>query len=72
MISKQIKAKETIMIYNMDVVDDHRLVGYLIEDEQKYENFGFALFEMNKKGNYELINVIDADKICISVVKKGL
>lgn len=63
MISKQIKAKETVIAYNMDVVDDYRLVGYLIEDEQKYEEFGFALFEMNKKGNYKLVNVIDPDKI---------
>ncbi|QZY53942.1 hypothetical protein [Crassaminicella profunda] len=62
MISKQIKAKETVVVYNMDVVDDYRLVGYLIEDEQKYEKFGFALFKVNKKDNYEFINAIDADK----------
>ena len=61
-ISKQIKTNKTIIAYNSNVSDNHELVSYIIKDEQGYQKVGYAYFNINRNGNYELINVIDADK----------
>ncbi len=62
MISKRIKTNKTVMVYNGTVIDDYRLVSYILKDPQEYQKVGYAQFRINRNGNYELINVIDADK----------
>lgn len=62
MISKQIKTKKTVMVYNAIVVDDYELASYIIEDAKGYEKCGYVHFRINKDGKYELIDIIDADK----------
>jgi hypothetical protein len=62
MILQEIKTKETVTVYRMSVVYDYRVVGYLIQDEEKYKKYGFALFKIDKKGKCKLLNIIDADK----------
>jgi hypothetical protein len=63
LISKRIRTNKTVVIYSMNVIYEHRLVSYVIEDAQVYQKAGYADFIINKDGNYELINVIDADKV---------
>lgn len=62
MISKRIRTNKTVMIYNAIVIDDYELVSYILKDSQEYQKVGYAHFIINRNGNYELINVIDADK----------
>lgn len=62
MISKRIKANETVMVYNEIVIDDYRLDSYILKDAKEYQKVGYALFRVNRDGNYEILNVIDADK----------
>lgn len=63
MIEKRTRTNDTVMMYNMTVIDDHRLASYTLEDAQSYKKVGYAHFIINKDSNYELIDVIDADKI---------
>lgn len=63
MISKRIKTNKRVIAYNTIVADNYRLVSYIVEDVQEYKNVGYARFKISRNGNYELINVIDADKV---------
>lgn len=63
MISKRIRTNKTVMLYNEIVIDDHRLISYILKDAQEYQKVGYAHFRINRDGIYELINVIDEDKI---------
>lgn len=63
MIKRQIRTNDTVMVYNEIVIDNHRLDSYTVEDEKSYKKVGYAHFILNEKNNYELVEVIDADKI---------
>lgn len=63
LISNQIRTDETVIIDTMDVMNEHRLVCYILENDQFYQKVGYADFKINKKGSYELIKVVDADKV---------
>ncbi len=62
-ISKYIKAKESVLIYNAIIIDNHKLMSYIQKDGDKYKQVGYAHFIKNNKGKYELLNVIVPDKI---------
>lgn len=63
MISKRIKTNETVMIYNSIVGDDYRLSSYVLKGEEEYQKAGYGHFRKNRDGNYELIDIIDADTV---------
>ncbi len=63
LISRHIDSNHSITIYNAIVVDEHKLVSYILSSEDKYEGVGYAHFQINNKGKYELLNVIEPDKI---------
>lgn len=65
MISKHIKTKEPIIIYNMTVYHDYRLTGYVIGNEDRYKEFGYAVFTIGKDYKYKLVDVIEPDKTTI-------
>ncbi len=67
MISKHIKAKHSIMVYNQIVIDNHRLVSYVQEGKEGYQEVGYAHFILNDKGKYKLHNIVESDKI----IEKG-
>lgn len=61
-ISKSIKSKGSVLIYNVIIADNHELMSYIQRDGDKYEQVGYAHFVRNK-GKYELLNVIKPDKV---------
>lgn len=63
MISKHIKTKEIVTIYNAINVDDYSLVSYIIEGKNRYEKVGYAMFILDSKGNYELLNIVEPDRV---------
>lgn len=62
-ISKYIKAKQSVLIYNATIIDNHELMSYIQKDGDKYQQVGYAHFIINNKGKYELLNVVKPDKI---------
>lgn len=62
MIAKQIKTKKPVILYNLWVLENYRLAGYVIGDEDKYEKFSFVVFNLNQEGDYEIIDVIEPYK----------
>jgi len=62
-ISKYIKAKQSVLIYNAINIDNHELMSYIKKDGDKYQQVGYAHFTINNKGKYELLNVVRPDKI---------
>lgn len=36
---------------------------YILKNAEEYQKVGYGLFKLNNKGNYELLNLIDADMI---------
>ncbi|WMJ77300.1 MULTISPECIES: hypothetical protein [unclassified Sedimentibacter] len=63
LISKNINTNQSITIYNSIVIDNHRLVSYILSSKDEYQGVGYAHFKVNNKGKYELLNVIEPDKI---------
>ncbi len=63
LISKHIKTKQSVTLYNATVIDNHRLVSYILKDAERYQEVGYAHFRINSKGKYELLNLIEPDKI---------
>lgn len=63
LISKHIDTNQSIIIYNQIKVDNHNLVSYILSSKDKYQGVGYAHFKINNKGKYELLNVIEPDKI---------
>ncbi len=67
MISKHIKTNQTVTIYNAIHVEDYRLVSYILETKDRFEKVGYANFILNSKGKYELLNIVNPDR----VIEKG-
>lgn len=63
LISKHIKTNQSVTIYNETHVNNYRLVSYILMAEDRYKGVAYALFKINHKGKYELINVFEADKV---------
>ena len=63
LISKHINTNQSITLYNVIINDNHSFVSYIISSKDKYQGVGYAHFIINNKGNYELLNVIEPDKI---------
>lgn len=63
MISRELKTEHKVTIFNTIIINDYRLTSYVLENVDKYEKVGYVCFRLNNNGNYELINLIDADDI---------
>lgn len=63
LILKHINSNQSITIYNATIVDNSKLVSYILSSQDKYQGVGYAHFKINSKGKYELLNVIEPDKI---------
>lgn len=63
LISEEIKSNGSITIYNDTHIDDYRLVSYIKGNKTKYDKIGYAHLIIDSKGKYELLNIIQADKI---------
>jgi hypothetical protein len=63
LISRHINTDQSITLYNAIIVDNHSLVSYILSSKDKYQGVGYAHFKKNNKGKYELLNVIEPDKI---------
>lgn len=62
LISKHIKTRKPIIIYNAIVIDDHHFVSYILEGQKGYQEVGYAHVRTNSDGKDELINIIKPDK----------
>lgn len=63
LISKHINNGQSITLYNAINVDNHSLVSYILSSKDKYQGVGYAHFIINNKGKYELLDIIEPDKI---------
>lgn len=63
MVSRELKTKHTVTLFNTIVINDYRLTSYVLKNVDEYEKVGYVCFRLNNNGNYELINLIDADNI---------
>jgi hypothetical protein len=62
-ISKHIDSNQSITIYNATIGENSKLVSYILSRKDKYQGVGYAHFKINNKGKYELLNVIEPNKI---------
>lgn len=62
-ISKHIKAKQSVLIYNATHIDNHRYMSYIQRDGDEYQQVGYAHFITNNQGKYELLDIIKPDKV---------
>lgn len=63
LISKHINADKTVELFNMTVVVNHQLVSYTLKDSKGYKEVGYAHILYNSKNKYEVLNIIEPDKI---------
>ena len=63
LISKHINTNQSIILYNAINIDNHSLMSYILSSKDKYQGIGYAHFKINNKGKYELLNVIEPEKI---------
>jgi len=62
-ISKHIKAKQLVLIYNATYIDNHRYMSYIEGEGDKYQQVGYAHFLINNQGKYEHLDIIKPDKV---------
>ena len=63
LISKDSNTNQSITIYNEIIIDDHRLVSYILSKKNKYQGVEYAHFKRNSKGKQELLTIIEPSRI---------
>lgn len=63
LILKEIGRDHSVTLYHEIVIDNHSLVSYIQSKDDKYQAVEYAHFTLNDKGNYELLDRIEADRI---------